>query len=52
MEAGTFPSTGGLRLYRLDFFWILRSLMYAEIAFFAGISILAFADLLGADIFD
>jgi len=52
VEAGTFPSTGGLRLYRLDFFWILRSLMYALIAFFAGISILAFADLLGADIFD
>ena len=29
VEAGTFPSTGGLRLYRLDFFWTLRSLMYA-----------------------
>ena len=50
-EAGTFPSTGGLRLYRLDFFTILRALMYAMIVLLAGLSMLAFADLLGADIF-
>ena len=47
----TFPSTGGLRLYRLDFFTILRALMYAMIVLLAGLSMLAFADLLGADIF-
>jgi len=52
VDAGIFPSTGGLRLYRLDFFWILRSLMYAMIAFFAAVSTLALADLLGANIFD
>ena len=51
VEAGEFLSTGGLRLYRLDFFTILRALMYALIALLAGLSGLAFADLLGADIF-
>jgi len=51
VDAGTFPSTGGLRLYRLDFFAILRTLMYALIALLTGLSGLAFADLLGADIF-
>jgi hypothetical protein len=52
VEAGTFPSTGGLRLYRLDFFTILRALMYVMTLLLAGLSVLAFADLLGADIFD
>jgi hypothetical protein len=51
VEAGTFPCTGGLRLYRLDFFTILRALMYVTFLVLAGLSILALADLLGADIF-
>jgi hypothetical protein len=52
VEAGTFGSTGGLRLYRLDFFVILRTLMYALIALLTVLSALALADVLGADIFD
>lgn len=51
VRAGTFLSTGGLRLYRLDFFLILRTLMYTLIALLAALSALVFADLLGADIF-
>ena len=51
-ETGEFPSTGGLRLYRLDFFVILRTLMYALIVLLASLSGLALADLLGAEIFD
>jgi hypothetical protein len=51
-ERGEFPSTGGLRLYRLDFFVILRTLMYALIVLLATLSGLALADLLGAEIFD
>jgi hypothetical protein len=50
-EAGTFLSTGGQRLYRLEFFTILRTLMYAMIVLLAGLSVLAFADALGGDIF-
>ncbi len=51
-RAGQFPSTGGLRLYRFDFFTILRTLMYALIVLLGTLSGLALADLLGADIFD
>ena len=51
-KTGEFPSTGGLRLYRLDFFVLLRTLMYALIVPLASLSGLALADLLGAEIFD
>ena len=49
---GEVPSTGGLRLYRLDFFVILRTLMYALIVLLVTLSALALADLFGAEIFD
>ena len=51
VDAGAFRCTGGLRLYRLDFFKLFRALMYAMIVLLAILSMLALADTLGAEIF-
>ena len=51
VQAGAFPSTGGLRLYRLQFFPLLRTLMYRLIVLMLTLSALALADTLGAEIF-
>ena len=51
VQTGAFPSTGGLRLYRFQFFPLLRALMYTLIALMLTLSALALADTLGAEIF-
>jgi hypothetical protein len=49
IRAGRF-SVPGLYLYRLDGFYVLRALLYATTLLLGVLSILAFADALGADV--